>query len=72
MGPCGSEVVPHAELGQGWALPADCAAALNLRRASPELGARGMEGQRKVGLSVVRSERFQQLDDILNFRDQGA
>lgn len=39
--PCGSEVVPHAELGQGWALPADCAAALSLRRASPELGARG-------------------------------
>lgn len=29
-----------------------------------------MEEKRKVGLSVVRSERFQQLDDILNFRDK--
>lgn len=38
--PCGSEVVPHGELGQGWALPVGCAAALSLHRASPEPGTR--------------------------------
>lgn len=55
--PCGSEVVPHAELGQGWALPAGCAAALSLRRASPELGAQGGQCRLASSRLLQRSAR---------------
>lgn len=39
--PCASEVRPHEELGQGWALPVGCAGALSLHRASPAPGTLG-------------------------------
>ena len=41
MRPCASEVRPHEELGPGWALPAGCAGALSLHRASPVPGTLG-------------------------------